>query len=96
MNLKIDLGSTPAFEPSVPINSENYQILARKECQRYVDLLRAMFGKEPEGAKLIITENKHEQSRCLEVCVQYDPSEEKAINYAFKLESEAPTNWENT
>lgn len=74
---------TPGYEPSE----------ALRECRRYVSLLREKFGDEPKGAALRVTSNPHDFGSYYDVEVFYDPSSKEAVEYAFKMEKEAPERW---
>lgn len=89
----IALGSTPAEEPCAQVGDFDYYTKAREECQRYIDLLRATFGPEPEGAHLRIKSFPHDFGSYLEVVCNYDESLPDSIDYAFRLDEEAPATW---
>lgn len=91
----LSLGPTPYEEPCLQLGSPEYdEIEAKKECRRFIELLRKKFGEEPPGAMLKITRNPHDFGVYLDVVVQYDASNEYAVEYAFKLERELPASWE--
>ncbi len=91
----LSLGPTPYEEPCQQLGSPDYsEAEAKKECRRFIDLLRSKFGDEPPGAKLKITRNPHDFGEYFDVVVQYDPNVEEAVEYAFRLERELPGNWD--
>jgi len=89
----IEIGSSPAEEDCAQVGSENYMARARGECKRFIELLQATFGKEPEGAWLCVKSNPHDFGTYLEVVVKFDPENEEAAAYAYRCEEEAPTRW---
>lgn len=91
----IELGSTPADEDCAQVGSENYEERARAECERYIALLRTKFGTEPETARLAIKGFPHDFGRYYEVVCYFDDGNEVATEYAYLLESKAPTTWKD-
>ena len=62
--------------------------------QRVDQQMAAMAYVEPAGARLRITRNPHDFGDYFDVVVEYDPNVRDAVEYAFKLESEAPSRWD--
>lgn len=96
MTDKLELGPTPSNEDCAQVGSEDYAIKARAECRAMIAQLRRGFGPEPEGARLIIASNPHDYGSYLEVAVKFDDNYPQAVDYAFKLESEYPSDWDDT
>lgn len=104
----LDLGSTPYDEECVQVGtdlspqqlrkvlSHNYSVLALAECQRYIVLLRDLFGPEPEGARLVIRSHPHDFGTYYEVAVKYHDDNELATAYAYALEADSPATWDDT
>ena len=90
----LDIGSSPGDESTASVGSENYYPRARRECRAYINLLRRVFGPEPEGASLAVKSNPHDFGNYLSVVCYFDSNNEAAITYAYKLESEGPENWD--
>jgi hypothetical protein len=93
MKDSISLGSVPAYEKCEQLGPNYRPEVARAECNRYIAQLRSQFGPEPQGARLFIKRNQHDFGTYLEVEVEFDDNNEAAIDYAFKLEREAPSKW---
>jgi len=91
-NNYIELGCTPSDEECAQVGEENYESNARAECQRYIELLRRLFGPEPEGAALRIKQFPHDFGFYLEVVCYHDGP--VARDYAFNIENNAPTSWD--
>ncbi|MBL8028999.1 MAG: hypothetical protein JNL74_21430 [Fibrobacteres bacterium] len=91
------IGTTPTEEDCIQVRSgQNYLPLMRKECKRFLDLLRSKFGDEPDGAKLCIKDFPHDFGTYLEVVCEYDPDKEEAVEYAFRCENDPPRTWNET
>lgn len=92
----IALGATPSNEDCTQVGSSNYTESAKAECQRYIALLRDICGEEPEGAYLTTKSFSHDFGTYYEVVCYYDPQVPAALEYAFRVDREAPTTWEST
>jgi len=90
----LNIGSTPPAEDCAQVGSDNYYEESKKECKRYIELLREKMGNEPVGARLAIKSFPHDFGNYYEVVCYYDDSNPKAVDYAFRCESEGPETWE--
>lgn len=90
----IEIGCSPSDEPCVNVGEENYGPRARKECFRFVELLRKTFGPEPEGAQLTVKKFPHDFGDYYEVVCWFDDEFPESWEYALRLEAETPTKWE--
>jgi hypothetical protein len=84
---------TPADEPCAQVGEELYAQKARAECRRFIKLLRETFGPEPAGAYLQARAFPHDYGTYYEVVRHFNPDVPHAIDYALRLEREAPTTW---
>ncbi len=50
-------------------------------------------GQEPDGAELVIKWFLHDFGQYAELCVVFDPNDEKAVRYAYDCEAKGPTTW---
>ena len=83
----IEIGSTPNEEDCAQCGvTENYQSLARLECQAYIAALRTVYGTEPAGAELRLKGNRHDFGTYYEVVCRFDADTAEARDYAFKIE----------
>jgi len=89
----ITLGPVPSDEPCAQMGDENYASRARAECKRFIALLRKTFGAEPSGAYLQTKAFPHDYGTYYEVVCYFNPSVPASIEYAYRLEREAPTTW---
>jgi hypothetical protein len=90
----LELSPTPVGEECAQVGAENYHAMARKECNAFIKQLRRQFGVEPYGARLYVKSNPHDFGSYLEVACKFDENEEEAVEYAYKLESNLPENWD--
>ena len=88
------LGPTPRDEPCACVGEEDYEPRARKECRRFIGLLRKMFGPEPEGARLTVKSFPHDFGPYYEVVVCFDEDFLDSVAYAFRCEDNLPATWE--
>lgn len=96
MKHTLEIGPTPAEEPCAQVGEPMYEERAVPECERFIKLLRKTFGREPEGAHLRVKGNNHDYGQYFECVVVYDDEKPEAVEYAFKVESEAPVKWDDT
>lgn len=89
----LTIGSTPCDESCAQVGSDGYHERARLECKVFVDLIRRTLGTEPSGARLSVRSFPHDFGSYLEVICSYD---ESAADYAFRCESDAPSEWDDT
>jgi hypothetical protein len=89
----IEIGSSPCDEDCAQVGEADYERKARTDCTLYIGAIRKKLGKEPQGARLAIKKFAHDFGTYMEVVCHYDDNFQKAEEYAFKCESEAPTTW---
>ena len=90
----LELGPVPSDETSQQVGTPEYSpSIARFECDLYRRVLRKQFGDEPREARLGIKSFPHDFGSYYEVVCYFDDSDETSMDYAFKLESEAPAEW---
>jgi hypothetical protein len=90
----IEIGSSPAEEDCAQVGQPDFREKATEEMRRFIELIRKALGPEPEGAKLAIKWFPHDFGTYGEVVCYFDDDNEKARDYAFKCEVEAPSKWE--
>jgi hypothetical protein len=89
----LEIGSTPAEEECVQVGEDNYRERATKEMRRFIERIREVLGPEPEGAQLSIKWFPHDFGTYGEVVCYFDEGNDKAREYAFKCDSDAPSTW---
>ena len=88
-------GALDGLATVAPVGDPDYARNAKLECKAYVEAIRKVCGKEPEGAKLTIKGQEHDfVERYYEVAVIYDGNNQAAAEYAAKVDREAPGAWE--
>lgn len=94
MRDEINIGPVPYDEDCAQLGTDNYEMLARAECKRFIGLLRKKLGSEPKGATLKVKGFPHDFGTYYEVVCVYEDTYPEAIDYAFRCEADAPTRWE--
>lgn len=89
----IQLGQVPYGEVGEDIDSPNYRVNAKRECQTYIQAIRNYVGPVPEGAELVTRAFLHEFGRYFEVVCYYDPANPDAEQYALNCERQVPRTW---
>jgi len=95
----ITLGTSPVEEPCVAVSqNEPYMEAMRLEARRFMTLLREKFPI-PESLygsiRYRIKCFPHDFGDYLDVCLEYDASNEEAINYMLMVESNIPATWDD-
>jgi hypothetical protein len=88
------LGPSPAEEDCAQVGQPNYRETALAECRRFIQLLRATFGPEPDGAHLRVKWFEHDFGAYCEVVCSFDPERAATVAYAQRCEDDAPVTWE--
>lgn len=87
------IGSSPADESCVQVGEEDYLRRQKEECLRFIDRIREVLGPEPEMTKLGVKTFAHDFGRYSEVVCFYEDTVPESVDYAFRVESEAPVTW---
>lgn len=92
----MEIGSAPCNEDCVSVDPKvEYLPAMRRECLRFMDLIRKKLGPEPEGARLSVKSHPHDFGTYLDVVCYYDDEDEEARRYAFRCESDSPKTWDD-
>jgi hypothetical protein len=89
------IGSAPSDEECAQVGSEGYARRAKAECAAFINQLRRVFGGEPDGARLRTKSNAHDYGTYFEVVCDYEEENQKALDYALKVEGETPQEWDD-
>ena len=89
----VTLGPVPSDENCAQVGEDDYEARARRECKRFIDLLRETFGPEPVGAYLSTKGFPHDFGTYYEVVCYFNERVPESIEYAYRLERDAPTRW---
>ena len=89
----LEIGGTPADEKCEQCGPLYDARHAKKECRAFQEAIEKKLGPPPEGAFFKIRSNPHDFGTYHELAVYFDPSNEEAQSYAYKVESDAPTTW---
>jgi len=90
----IELGTTPYAESCEQMGPNYDPKRARIEAKAFINQLIRVHGQPPNGAFFRITSNPHDFGSYLAVVIQFNDADEKATDYAFKLENQGPENWD--
>lgn len=88
------LGPVPAEEQCSQLGEPDYARDAKVECRAFADAIRKVCGREPDGARLVIEPQEVDAGTYFELALVYDGDDAWASAYAAKVDSEAPTTWE--
>ena len=88
------LGQTPSEEDCAQVGHPDYREKALAECRRYIELIRATLGREPEGAELAIKSFPHDFGTYYEVVIWFEPDDTAAVTYATRCDDDTPTTWD--
>ena len=94
MRDEIEVGQAPCEEECAQVGTPGYRDQAIAECKAYIEAIRNCVGREPEGARLAYKGFPHDYGTYYEVVVYYDTDVPEARDYAYMVESQAPTTWE--
>jgi len=88
------ISPAPTEEDCAQVGSSNYEERSRIECKVFLAQLRRQFGDEPGSASLATKSFTHDFGSYREVVCYYDDEDEEEKDYAFRLESETPAEWD--
>lgn len=90
---ELTLGPTPSDEPCAQVGWDNYMELTKMEIKAFIEQLKRTFPPQ-EGAMFVAKRNPYDFGTYYEVAVKYDENNEKAVEYAFNIESHTPEHWD--
>lgn len=91
----LSLGSTPVEENCAQVGSPDYYEKVREEGKRYIELLKKKFGEPPAGAFFKLKGFPHDFGTYHEVCIIFDDEDEAQADFAFHVENNLPSTWED-
>ena len=93
----ISLGAAPANEPCAQVGVDGYREIARHECKRHIEVLRAFYiaqrGAIPDGLTFKLKSNQHDFGDYLDVIVEFDETDCDALEAALWLDNNRPCEW---
>lgn len=90
------LGPTPCEEDCVSVREGvDYIPAMRREVERYAAFLNRRFPHAPADTEVVIKWSDHDFGRYAEAVVAYDPDDEDSTKYAFFVESNLPSTWDD-
>lgn len=92
----LEIGPGPSEERVAQKGSDpDFYQRNRAECRAFINQIRRQIGMEPDGATLYTKREPGGDGGYYEVNVKYDVNNQKAVEYAFKCEADAPDKWDN-
>jgi hypothetical protein len=88
------IGAAPLNEDCAQVGSPDYARKAKIECKAFIEAIRKVCGKEPEGARLTTKPQPYDFGSHYEVAVIFDGNNKEAADYADKVDRPAPATWE--
>lgn len=88
-----NIGSSPPEEGCAQVGDVDYSEKSRQECQRYIQVLRAKLGPEPETAQLRVKSFPHDFGTYREVVCYWQ--DQAGMDYALLCEGAGPLNWDD-
>lgn len=90
----ISIGPVPYEEACQQLGTKQYDaVKARLEAEVFKAQLLRMYPA-PLGAKLRVKSNPHDFGNYYEVEAVFNDTMDAAVDWAYKLESEGPANWD--
>lgn len=95
MKEQLELGPVPCNEPCEQLGPEYNSAKAIAECRAFIHQLQREFPV-PKGVVgwFKITANPHDFGTYHEVAVVYDDNDPKSIDWAFGVEGDTPSEWD--
>lgn len=90
----ISLGSAPYEESCAQLGTDDYTARARKECSRFIELIRKKCGPERGSASLRMKGFNHDFGIYYEVICEFDVNDVEGTKYAYEVEANIPDYWE--
>ncbi|MEH2067887.1 MAG: hypothetical protein V7K47_06925 [Nostoc sp.] len=93
----LEIGSAPAEEQCQQVGTENYASNAKKECRIYREYLERLFPIPQHLKKSVSFYTKacpHDLGTYYEVAIEFDSEVEAALKFAYKVERNSPSEWD--
>ena len=89
------LGPVPCEEDAIQVSPTCDTVAMKKQVRDYVTMLEERFPDAPEEAYFSIKTEYHDYGTYYEAVVKYKDCDEDAVNYAFFVESNLPSRWDD-
>lgn len=86
------LCTSPPDEPCVQGDADPRR--AREEGRRYIELLRRVIGREPDGSELKVRSNPHDFGAYHTVVYFFEEGCQDHIAYMRRIENDGPLTWD--
>lgn len=94
MRDEMSIGPAPCDEECAQVGDRDFFDRSRTECRVFREQIRRTIGIEPEGAILRVKGFPHDFGTYYEVVCEFDPENERALNYALECEGNSPMTWD--
>lgn len=81
------IGASPKCAPGAQIGSEDYEHIAKMECQIYLNQLKRQYGHPPAGCEFKVLEQEQVCGYYYEVAIFFDSEREHCVAFAIKVEA---------
>ena len=90
------LSTSPPDEQCVQTDGTDVnRMLAYEEGKRYIELIRKVCGKEPDGVRLKVRSNPHDLGTYYTVALFFDDEIPEHVDYMEKVDGDGPLNWDD-
>lgn len=90
---EVYVGSAPSEEPCAQVGEPGFRRKAEAECEAYRQQLIRMFP-QVKGAAVLVAKAQHSFGTYLYVMVIVRDDDKEALEYAFRVERNAPAKWD--
>ena len=91
----ITIGSTPSDEQCAQVGAPDYSEKSRAECLAFKHQLERVFPNSPDGTYFTVKSFPHDFGTYREVVLFYDDDNDESVEFAFDVESNSPSNWDD-
>jgi hypothetical protein len=91
----VSLGTAPVDEDCDCVGKGYDMQKARADGRRYIQQLLRTFGPCPDGCSYRIVVQHHDFGDYIDVVCQFDDAVEGAMDFAYRVEDEAPQKWDD-
>ncbi|MHC5897640.1 hypothetical protein [Nostoc sp.] len=93
---KLWIGTVPAEEECQQVGTFTYDaIAAKKECRVYKEYLQRLFPI-PQELEEDLAYSIDTSGGYYEVMINFNSNDEKAVEFAYNVEANTPTSWDET
>ncbi len=91
----ISIGATPSDEECAQVGTPDYPEKSKAECRAFKHQLERTFRDCPDGTYFTVKSFPHDFGSYREVVVSYDDDDEESREFAYHVENNAPSTWDD-